>query len=153
MVKQKSTEAIVRIFNTDIPARMTVYAGLTKVKGISWSISNAICNLLHIDKKTKFAELDEEKLKEIEDFFKKYLDKLPSWLLNRRFDRETGQDKHLLGSDLDIVREFDIRRLKQIKCYRGWRHALGLPVRGQRTCSHFRHGTTIGVTKKSKTGK
>jgi small subunit ribosomal protein S13 len=48
---------------------------------------------------------------------------------------------------LDLSRDFDIRRMKKIRSYKGWRHATGQPVRGQRTKSHFRHGGAIGVAK------
>jgi len=37
--------------------------------------------------------------------------------------------------------------LKKMKSYKGWRHSLGQPVRGQRTRSHFRKGSAIGVMK------
>lgn len=57
-----------------------------------------------------------------------------------------------------MKREFDIRRLKKIRSYRGLRHATGQPTRGQRTKSHFRaHGKkkAVGVQKKKSvsTGK
>ena len=43
------------------------------------------------------------------------------------------------------------QRLKEIKSYRGLRHSLKLPVRGQRTRSHFRtKGNAMGVKKKVK---
>ena len=70
-------------------------------------------------------------------------------MLNRRKDRETGEDRHVVTSDLKFENEFDIKNLKKIKVYRGVRHSLGLPVRGQRTKAHFRHGKTVGVRKKS----
>ena len=55
----------------------------------------------------------------------------------------------MLTNDLDIQKEFDIKRLKKIKSYRGLRHAQGLPVRGQRTRSHFRKkGGAVSVRKK-----
>ena len=41
--------------------------------------------------------------------------------------------------------------MKRLKLYKGMRHAAGQPVRGQRTRSHFRRGTAVGV--KSKTTK
>ena len=47
-MKKTKEEEVVRIAATDIPARLSVYAGLTKIKGISWSVSNAICNILNI---------------------------------------------------------------------------------------------------------
>lgn len=145
-MKKGKEEEVVRIAATDIPARLSVYAGLTKIKGISWSVSNAICNVLNIEKNKRLKELSEEEIEKIEKFLKK--PELPSWLMNRRKDRETGEDRHLITTELELAKEFDIRRLKKIKCYRGVRHALGLPVRGQRTRSHFRKGKTVGVIRK-----
>jgi small subunit ribosomal protein S13 len=42
----------------------------------------------------------------------------------------------------------DLNRLRKTRSYRGIRHELGLPVRGQRTKSSFRTGRTIGVSRK-----
>ena len=44
--------------------------------------------------------------------------------------------------------EFDIKMMKMIKSYKGVRHAIGQPVRGQRTKAHFRKGSSLGVIKK-----
>ena len=74
-------------------------------------------------------------------------------MLNRRKDIETGEDKHLLGSDLKLRKEFDLKRMKNIRSYKGVRHALGLPVRGQSTRSHFHKGKSLGVKKPKKTKK
>jgi ribosomal protein S13 len=49
-----------------------------------------------------------------------------------------GTNKHIYGADLNLQVDFDIKRLKKIKAYKGVRHAAGQPVRGQRTKSHFR---------------
>ena len=49
---------------------MKIYPGLAKIKGISWSVSNAICKILKIDKNKKIGELSEKEIKEIEDFMK-----------------------------------------------------------------------------------
>ena len=79
---------------------------------------------------------------------------LPAWMLNRRKDYESGEDKHVINAELKLSREFDIKRLQLIKSYRGLRHAWGLPVRGQKTRSNFRKGSAIGVKKsKQKTSK
>ncbi|MFH0936484.1 MAG: 30S ribosomal protein S13 [Candidatus Woesearchaeota archaeon] len=77
---------------------------------------------------------------------------IPSWLKNRRKDYETGQDEHITGTDLKFKKDTDIKRMRKIKTYRGMRHSYGLPVRGQRTKGHFRHGATVGV-KKAKAAK
>lgn len=48
-------------------------------------------------------------------------------------------EKHFLIEDqLKKKKQEDIKRLKKIKTYKGVRHSLGLPVRGQRTCSNAR---------------
>lgn len=138
-------ESLVRIAMTDIPGKIPVYAGLTRVKGISWTLSSAVCKKLNIDKKRKMSTLSEQEIEKITSFIKN--PQLPSWLLNRRKDFETGNDKHLITTELDLSREFDVRRMKKIRSYKGIRHTLGQPVRGQRTRAHFRKGRSVGVTR------
>jgi small subunit ribosomal protein S13 len=79
----------------------------------------------------------------------------PRWMLNRRNDYETGDDRHLLTGDIGFVRDNDIKRLKMIKSRRGMRHMFGLPVRGQRTKSNFRKnkGKVLGVKRSKTDGK
>ena len=148
--EKKAEERIVRILSEDIEGGMSVYSGLTKVNGISWSLANAICRALKIDKKRKIGSLTNEEVKKISEFAK--TPQLPEFLLNRRNDLETGENKHLTGTNLELQTEFDIKRLKKIRSYRGIRHSAGLPVRGQRTKSHFRKNKSksIGIKKKGK---
>jgi len=108
-----------------------------------------MCKILKIDIKKKIADLTEQEIEKITEFLKN--PKLPEFLLNRRKDFETGKNSHLIGTELDMKKEFDIRRLKKIKSYRGLRHAFKHPVRGQRTKSNFRSKkgkTAVGVKKK-----
>jgi small subunit ribosomal protein S13 len=154
--KEIIEESLVRILSTDIPGNKKIYAGLTRIKGVSWSFSNGLCHVLKLDKNRKISSLSEEEIKVVSDFIKN--PKLPEFLLNRRKDIETGKTGHLFGSDLDLQKEFDIKRLKKIRSYRGLRHALGQPVRGQRTKSHFRAKgkkvrKAIGVMSKPKAAK
>lgn len=142
---------IMRIMSTDVPGNKNLYAGLAKIKGVSWGFSNALCKSLKLDKKRKFSSLKDDEIKKISEFIKN--PKLPAWLVNRRRDRDSGNDMHLSGSDLDLRKEFDIKRLKKIRSYRGLRHSLGQPTRGQRTRSHFRKNKSVGVIKKGKVGK
>ncbi len=148
---QKESEKIVRILSKDIEGGMTIYAGFTKIKGISWSLSNAICKNLNLDKKRKIGSLTEEEIKKINNSVKKI--SLPKYLMNRRGDFTTGEDVHLVGSDLELRTEFDIKRLKKVKTYRGLRHASGQPSRGQRTKGHFRTNRRKGVGIKKKVKK
>lgn len=150
--EEKDREAekkVLRILSKDIEGGMSIYSGLTKIKGISWSMSNAICKKLGIDKKRKIGTLTAEEIKKITDFVKENPD-LPKHLKNRRKDFETGENMHLIGADLELKQEFDIKRLKNIKSYRGYRHVAGLPTRGQRTRSNFRKNRSKGAGIKKK---
>ena len=142
-----NVKVIIRVANTDLDGNKDIYNALRKIKGVSFMLSNVICNSLDIDRQKKAGTLSEKEIKEIENLISNPK-KIPSWLLNRRKDYETGDDLHLIGSKLKLRKEFDIKRLKKIKSYRGMRHAYGLPVRGQKTRSHFRKGRSVGVQKK-----
>lgn len=128
---------LVRILQKDIRGDMTTMRGLCQIKGISWAFSNAVCNLLKLDRKKKIQDLSHEEIQKIEEFIKNPQG-VPLFMKNRRKDRDDGQDKHIYGADLDLQTDFDIKRMKKIKSYKGVRHTLGQPVRGQRTKSHFR---------------
>ena len=102
-----------------------------------------------VDKNKKIGSLTDDEIKKISDFIKN--PKVPEYIINRRSDFATGEDKHLSGSDLELQKEFDIKRLKKIKSYRGFRHMAGLPLRGQRTKSNFRpNKKKAGIKKKGK---
>ncbi|HLC54880.1 MAG TPA: 30S ribosomal protein S13 [Candidatus Nanoarchaeia archaeon] len=148
--QEERYETLVRILGQDISGNKSIYAGLTYIKGISWSISNAVCLKLGIDRHIRVSELNKEQIATIEKAVSKI--DVPDYMKNRRYDPETGESKHLLANDLDIAKEFDIKRLKKMKSYRGLRHAFGLPVRGQRTRSHFKRkkGIKAGIKKNDK---
>tara|TARA_Y100000296_G_C5143470_1_gene242383 strand:+ start:661 stop:1170 length:510 start_codon:yes stop_codon:yes gene_type:complete len=148
---KKDEERIIRILSTDIEGKMKIFPGLTKIKGISWSFSNAICKILKIDKNRKIGSLNDGEINKILEFIKK--PSVPKFILNRRIDFETGEDKHMTGIDLELRTEFDIKRLKKIKNYKGFRHMSKLPVRGQRTRGNFRKNRAKGVGIKKKSRK
>lgn len=150
-IEKKSEDRIVRILSKDIEGRLKVYPGLTKIKGISWAFSNAICRILGINKNRKIGSLTDKEVGKISEFIKS--PKIPNFLMNRRFDFETGKNLHLNGSDLDLRKDFDIKRLRNIKSYRGLRHVAGLPMRGQRTRANFRRHRAKSVGIKKKSGK
>ena len=147
--EENKAEFLVRILGYDIPGSRGLMTGLLRIKGISWAISNAVCLKLNMPKNKKISDLSKVEIQQIEAFLRDL--KVYDFMKNRRFDIETGETKHIFGSDLDVKREFDIKRLKEIKSYRGLRHSLRLPTRGQRTRSHFRSkGNSMGVKKKVK---
>jgi len=149
--EERSEDRIVRILSKDVEGKMTVYSGLAKIKGISWSVSNAVCKILKLDKKRKIGSLTNDEIEKISNLVKG--SKLPTFLVNRRKDFDTGKDEQLVGSDLDLKKEFDIKRLKKIKVYRGYRHIAGLTMRGQRTKANFRKNRKKGSGIKKKVAK
>ena len=152
---EKEFRYIVRIVNADLPGEKPIAHALTKIKGVKFMFANAVCNLAEIDGRKKTGELEEEEIRKISDVLKdpsKF--NIPDWMLNRRKDYETGENKHLLGVDLRFAQEGDLKVMKKIKSYKGVRHMYGLPVRGQRTKSNFRKGKSLGVARgKKKSGR
>ena len=147
---EEEYESLIRILTYDIPGQKPAIVGLRRIKGVSWSIANVICKKLNLNPSKRFSELSSEELKKIEEFIKH--PNIPAFMRNRQKDRETGEDMHLYGTDLDLRKEFDIKRLKKIRCLKGLRHSAGLHVRGQRTRSHFRTKgrAAVGVKRKKK---
>lgn len=94
-----------------LPENKSIWVGLTSVYGIGLKRSKTIL----ADAKIPYMK----KVKDIsEDEQKKILEQVMKYVLENDLKREVA---------------FAIKRLKEIKCYRGMRHNLGLPVRGQLT--------------------
>jgi small subunit ribosomal protein S13 len=148
--KPKEIRGIVRVLNTDLDGEKPLINALRGIKGISFTFSKAICQASGFNPKTKLGSLTESDIQKLEKIIKDPLSYgIPPYLLNRRKDRETGKDIHLSGADADVYKKFDIQRMIDLKTYKGVRHMLGLPVRGQRTRSSFRKGRVVGVVRKA----
>ena len=146
MSEQQQFKYIVRLFGQDVDGTMKVPYALAMVKGIGYNTARAIASKLGLDKDRRLGELSDEDIKKIENYLtNKKIPELPTWLYNRRRDYEEGVDLHLVTSDLIFYVRNDIEREKKIRSWRGVRHSLGLKVRGQRTRTTGRTGTTIGV--------
>ncbi len=137
---------IVRILATDIDGNLSVERALRRIKGISFMFSHAICIKSDLDRRKKVGLLAETEVKNLERLIKAY--EVPTWMLNRRKDTETGTDVHVVMAELDLKKREDINNMKRIHSYRGVRHELGQPVRGQRTRSSFRTSKSVGVSRK-----
>lgn len=146
-ISMSDTKEVVRMARTGIDGQKPVEKALTGLKGVGEMYANAVAESMGYSN-TVIGNLDDEEIDEIEEAVKNPDSlEIPGWLRNRRKDRETGEDLHLIESDLELKEEFDIRRLKEIGSYKGWRHEIGLPVRGQKTQSSFRSGSKIGVSR------
>jgi small subunit ribosomal protein S13 len=148
----KSIEGVrgmVRLANMNLDGTKKVRNAIMGINGIGQSLSGSIVTVSGVDPNVMLGTLTDEQVGKLEDAMRnpsKY--GIPSHMLNRRSDPATGEDKHLISSDLSFNVRGDIDFMKKIRCYKGIRHELGQPVRGQRTRSTFRTGMQMGFPKR-----
>lgn len=142
---------IVRIANTDLDGNKTIEYGLTQIKGIGHRMSNFILNVTGIDRFVEVGNLTDEQIEKIRVALENISKSAPAWMLNHQRDFDSGENIHLVSTDVAMKLRDDINLMKMIRCYRGIRHEQGLPVRGQRTKANGRIGLAMGVSKRIQT--
>ncbi len=108
---------MLRIAGVNLPDQKRIEVALTYIYGIGFSTSRKILDQLKIDKNKRAKEITAAEEAKLREFIEKGL-------------RVEGELKHLV--------RMNIKRYKEIGCYRGIRHQKGLPVRGQRTKTNSR---------------
>ena len=146
--KKDDFRYIVRIANTDIDGEKKLVRGLTSIRGIGMHMSALITNETGIDRDTKIGNLTDSQIDKIKEALEGIEESAPNWMLNHRKDYTTGEDIHLIGSEIDMRLRDEINIMKKIRSYKGIRHERGLPTRGQRTRANNRSGLTLGVSKR-----
>ena len=106
-----------RLLGVDIPNDKPTYISLTYLYGVGVGVSRDLCHKAGIDPQKHARDLHEDEVGRL------------AALLERDYVVEGPLRRQL---------QQNINRLKDIKCYRGLRHRLGLPVRGQRTRTNAR---------------
>ena len=148
--EQDEIKHIVRIANTDLEGKKSVQYSLTGIKGINRRIARIISDRSNVDPTATIGYLEDEKIDSLKKTIEEIESILPTWMLNRRKDLLTGDDKHILATDILLTKREDLNTLKKTRSYRGVRHERGHKVRGQRTRSTGRKGLTVGVKRKAK---
>ncbi len=125
-----------RIAGTNIPTEKRLEISLTYIYGIGLVTSQKILKELNIDGNTRVKDVPESELTKIREYI----------------------DKNItVEADLSRVVSGNIKRLKEIKAYRGLRHSAGLPSRGQRTKTNARtkrgKKVTVGSGRKKSAAK
>ncbi|MBI3641858.1 MAG: 30S ribosomal protein S13 [Thaumarchaeota archaeon] len=142
---------IVRIAGKDVPGAKKMIIGVSQVRGIGYNFAKAILDILKIDQNSNIGFLTESQVEEIEKVMRNPSSiNVPSWFLNRRKDIDSGENLHLITSDIEFNVRNDIEREKNTNSWRGFRHTYGLKVRGQRTRTTGRKGGAVGVRKGGK---
>lgn len=106
-----------RLLGVDIPNDKKVAISLTYIYGVGTHVAREACVKTNIDPDKPANSLDEDELSRL------------STLLEREYTVE---------GPLRRAKTQNINRLKEIKCYRGIRHRVSLPARGQRTRTNAR---------------
>ena len=139
---------IVRLHGTNIDGTKMVPYALTEVKGVGIRLARAIVKQLGLDATERLGSLSDADVRRIEEATSDPgTVGLPKWMLNRRKDPMTGNDLHLLASDLALRVKDDIDLMRETRSWKGERHAQGLKVRGQRTKTTARKGRSVGVSR------
>jgi len=123
-----------RIVGVDLPKNKRGEIGLTYIYGIGRSSARKILSAADIDLNKKVQEWDDDDLGKIRS------------ILNEEYKVE---------GELRSMVQLNIKRLMDIGCYRGVRHRIGLPVRGQSTKNNARtrKGRKKTVANKKKASK
>ncbi|MCX7970808.1 MAG: 30S ribosomal protein S13 [Negativicutes bacterium] len=123
-----------RIAGVDLPREKRVEIALTYIYGIGLTLSRQILSKTNINPDTRVRDLTEDEVAKL---------------------RETIDRDYKVEGDLKREEQLNIKRLIEIGSYRGRRHRLGLPVRGQRTKTNARtrKGPKRAIGGKKKTGK
>jgi small subunit ribosomal protein S13 len=106
-----------RVIGIDIPNKKRLVISLTYIYGVGNKIAQDICRKLGLDENSQAGDLSQEDIVRL---------------------NQTIQNDYTAEGDLRRQVQGDIKRLMSINCYRGMRHRLGLPVRGQRTSTNAR---------------
>ncbi len=152
MASEEEIKYFVRIGTTDLDGTKSVRVALTGIKGVGRHTSTVISRMAKVDEYATLGRLDEASVNRIRTAVEQYAGKIPGWMSNRPKDVYTGEAKHLFGADVAMVKDEDVNLMRKIRCYKGIRHETGQKVRGQRTKSTGRTGTTVGVKRKSAAG-
>lgn len=149
--KKAEPRAIVRVAGTDLNGEKQIVHAIKGIKGIGHTFAVAACYAAGLPLHEKLSSLSETQIEKIEEVIRNPTKfGMPTFLINRRKEPATGQNVHLIGQDLTVQQRFDVQREINLKTYRGYRHMLGQPVRGQRTRAHFRgKGRVVGVMRKA----
>ena len=141
---------IVRILNTDLNGHQPVQMALTGIKGMGRRNARLLTQKAEIDPSETLGLLPDDAISRLRDIVESAQDYLPLWMKNRRKDLLTGEDRHVMGTDLVLTLREEMDILRKTRSYRGIRHERGLRVRGQKTRSTGRRGATVGVSRKKK---
>ena len=144
----KEFNYIVRLGGANLDGTKLIPYALCDLKGIGIRVSKTLVKKLGLSSQDRMGSISDADVRRLEESLENLASSgLPTWMLNRRKDPQTGQNLHILGSDLQFRVKDDIDVLRETRSWKGDRHARGLKVRGQRTKTAARKGRSVGVSR------
>ncbi|MBN1159730.1 MAG: 30S ribosomal protein S13 [Candidatus Diapherotrites archaeon] len=139
-MSEEQVRGIIRIAGKDMPGQKPLVNALCGIKGVGIRFARNVAYQFQKETNTpynsKVGSLTKEQLTQIEEILTKSKDhRLPTWSLNSQKEFETGEDKQLIMAELQLNKRVTLKRLADMKSYRGLRLQWGLTVRGQHTRS------------------
>ncbi|MHA1731504.1 MAG: 30S ribosomal protein S13 [Promethearchaeota archaeon] len=151
MQASSSFRSLLRIRNTSVDGTRTLAHGLSMIKGVGRRLAQAVIRVAGFDPSVRTGELSDRDIARIEEIIANPVEHgIPNWMVNRKHDLRTGEDRHITSTELDLVLKMDLDRMKRTRSWKGIRHERGLKVRGQRTRTTGRKGLVVGVFRKKK---
>ncbi|MBU0532106.1 30S ribosomal protein S13 [Candidatus Micrarchaeota archaeon] len=152
--ENENFRGIVRIAGKDVNGKVTLKRALHRVRGIGHTMAHvaalAITKELSLDPLKPIGEYTEADIEKIDKILFSMQDhNVPSFLLNRCKDFNSGDNKHVIMNDLIFEVNQDVDRDKKMYSWKGYRHSYGQKVRGQKTRNTGRSGMALGVLRKS----
>lgn len=140
---------LVRISGTDLQGKRSVLFAMTGIKGINRRIAKILVLNSGVDPKATIGYLDDAQIEKLQLSVDSIANIIPTWMMNKQSELLSGDNKHVIGNDIYMSLTEDLNTMKKTRSYRGLRHDRGLRVRGQRTRSTGRKGSTVGVSRAS----
>jgi len=138
---------IVRIANSDLEGKKSVQYGLIGIKGVGRRAAKIVTVNAGVDPKATLGYLSDAEIEKLQLSVDNISTIMPSWMVNKQNEIMSGEDRHLIGTDVLLGLNEDLNLMKKMRSYKGLRHDRGLRVRGQRTRSSGRRGRTVGVSR------
>jgi small subunit ribosomal protein S13 len=119
---------MVSVLNTQLPDQKKIRQALTQFTGVGRFLANQICDQLGLSQHLRLKDLSPSQMDQLTRILSQY---------------------YYIELDLKRLLQHDLNHLVKVGCYRGFRHTLKLPARGQRTHTNARTARTNNRLKKT----
>ena len=112
------TRKIVRLMGRDLPGEVSIENALRHLQGVNFMLARAVRVRSGFDENIQIGDLDDAQMETLS----KILENpgnfgIPAWLMNRRNDIYSGENSHVIESDLIMTKREDLERMKKMRAF------------------------------------